>query len=78
MFKYEPPKCEECEYWRRDTRPGKQTKGECKVDGPQMGPNGYGYWPVTNEIDFCYCGEPIQEELLLEKPVKPKSRMLNG
>jgi len=61
---YKPPRCKDCEYWRKEDRVDKKPLGQCKIDCPQMGPNGYGYWPVTNESDFCYRGKTIEPEMV--------------
>lgn len=72
---YKPPRCGDCEYWRKaniktGTYKPNDAKGECRVNPPQMGPNGYGYWPLTAETDFCYAGKI--------KIIQPEPEQLNG
>lgn len=79
---YKPPRCEECEYWR-EKKPAARSvstvrRGECKASGPDLGPNGYGFWPLTIHNDFCYEGKHEESELLtegekqdMEAPPKP-------
>lgn len=70
---YKPPRCNNCEYWRE--KPVKRSNspkelGECKATTPQMGPNGYGYWPLTSGDDFCYYGKHIVAPMLNESQTK--------
>lgn len=61
---YKPPRCKDCEYWRKDSKvkvKSNKAVGECKKSLPILGPNGYGYWPLTKSDDFCYCGTRIDE-----------------
>lgn len=60
-----PPKCEECMYWLEDGRNktnSSKKRGECRKSLPSLGPNGYGYWPLTAYSEFCYAGAPKEND----------------
>lgn len=40
--------------------------GECRAATPQIGPNGYGCWPLTSGDDFCYYGKHTVAPMLNE------------
>ena len=54
-------KCCECMYWLEDKKQVRDNKrrGECKRSEPSLGPNGYGYWPITTYNEFCFAGEKL-------------------
>jgi|WetSurMetagenome_2_1015567.scaffolds.fasta_scaffold342880_2 hypothetical protein len=64
-----PCNCSECEYWLVDTKnkaKDNRKRGECRKSEPSLGPNGYGYWPMTLHNEFCFAGKAKQRELLNE------------
>lgn len=64
----EKPKCSECLYWERQIKSEKPTtNGVCCGKMPDLGPNGYGYWPMTKETEGCWAGQPKESQLLTEK-----------
>ena len=67
--------CVACRFWLEDVRHksrDNKKRGECRKSEPTLGPNGYGYWPMTTYDEFCFAGEP-KVEVLNEQP-----RILEG
>ena len=65
---YKPPRCKICVYWRKESKTHKKrVVGQCKAGLPELGPTGYGFWPMTSENDFCYKGAHIKSPLLTER-----------
>lgn len=62
-------KCGECRFWVKERRNDNKVVGQCKVDGPQMGPNGYGYWPLTDTDEYCFRHELPKKDLLTESEI---------
>lgn len=59
--------CMSCKFWvSEEKQEAGRDIGQCRVDGPQMGPNSNGYWPRTMAEDFCYKGEEKPIQLLNE------------
>ena len=58
--------CDTCKFWIPITKSigDERKQGECKLDGPAMGPNGFGYWPVTFGHYGCFKWEPVEPEVL--------------
>lgn len=65
-----PTLCSDCIYWAQEIRKDKKPVGQCKVDGPQMGPNGYGFWPITGVHEWCAKGERKTKPMLTESDIK--------
>ena len=58
--------CNECEYWVF-TRECRQGEGECRKESPKSNANGFGFWPITKEVNgFCFSGKRKESDLLTE------------
>lgn len=55
MIRGQLPKCSECRYWTGNN--GNEESGECRYSAPVMSNSPGGYWPVTEDNDFCGDGE---------------------
>jgi len=54
-----PDNCNDCIYWILDEKHksrDNRKRGECRKSEPSLGPNGYGYWPMTAYNEFCFAG----------------------
>lgn len=47
-------KCKECKYFVLEKEHQNISIGTCRESCPQMGPQGYGYWPYVKENDYCF------------------------
>lgn len=56
-------RCDRCDWWQRDTRPGGNL-GQCKRFPPQVYADGRAGWPTTSDADWCaeFSGIPILED----------------
>jgi hypothetical protein len=67
ISKKRPHSCSECDYWLENTKQTKDNRrrGECRKSEPSLGPDGYGYWPLTIHNEYCFSGK-ISESMLNE------------
>ena len=63
-------KCNDCVYWMRYKL--KPKNGECRKNTPFLSPRGDGTWPTTKGHDFCFSGEPKEEEEPEQPKIRPK------
>lgn len=46
--------CQDCKFWYKEEKLYKGlVMGQCKTGGPELGPNGYGCWPVVPTTEIC-------------------------